>query len=46
MFKSGGLAIVNRIAKLHGREFTITTHRDGGLDALLSLPINPQQSET
>ena len=38
-----GLAIVNRVAKLHGAEFSIATHHDGGLEATLTLPLNPQQ---
>ena len=41
-----GLAIVNRVAKLHGGEFSIETHRDGGLDAILSLPMDLKQQKT
>lgn len=41
-----GLAIVNRVAKLHGGEFTLATHRDGGLEAMISLPLYAPQLPT
>jgi two-component system, OmpR family, osmolarity sensor histidine kinase EnvZ len=38
-----GLAIVKRIVDIHEGELTIRNRLEGGLEAIISLPINPSK---
>jgi two-component system osmolarity sensor histidine kinase EnvZ len=38
-----GLAIADRIAKLHKGQLTLLNRPEGGLEARLTLPFNPEQ---
>jgi len=40
-----GLAIVQRIAEMHGGDIELLNHPKGGLEAIFSLPLNPEELE-